>query len=57
MTGEHNLLVKAVGAEDDDISRVAERVDKLEVEINDENLVREEHTHPLDFGEIEVSFD
>jgi DNA-binding Lrp family transcriptional regulator len=57
MTGEHNLLVKAVGGEDEDISRVAEQVDQLDVEINDENLIREQHTKALDYVEIEAMID
>jgi DNA-binding Lrp family transcriptional regulator len=57
MTGEHNLLVKAVGGEDEDISCVAEQVDQLDVEINDENLIREQHTKALDYVEIEAMID
>lgn len=52
MTGEHNLLVKAFGAEDEDITRIAERFDQLNVEINDENLVKVERTKPLDYVDI-----
>lgn len=52
MTGQENLHVKAVGAEDEDITRIAETVDELDVEINDENLIREEHKRPLDYLEI-----
>lgn len=49
MTGHENLLVKAVGAEDEDITHVAEQIDKLDLEINDENLIRTEHATPLDY--------
>lgn len=35
MTGQRNLLVRAVGAEDGNITRVAESVDELDVEINE----------------------
>lgn len=49
MTGERNIHVKAVGAEDEDITRVAERVNELALEINDENLIRAERTSGLDF--------
>jgi len=53
MTGEHNLLVKAYGAEDKDITRIAERFDQLDVEINDENLIRDEHVKPLNYIELD----
>jgi len=49
MTGRENLLIKAVGAQDEDITRVAEQVDELSLEIDDENLIREEHRQPLDY--------
>lgn len=52
MTGQENLLIKMVGARDEDITRLAERLDELSLEINDENLIREEHAKPLDFVEI-----
>lgn len=52
MTGQENIVIKALGARDEDITRVAERVDELDVEINDENLVREEHVRPLDFVRV-----
>lgn len=49
MTGQENLHIKAVGAEDEDITHVAEQLDELNLEINDENLIRTEHTSPLDY--------
>lgn len=49
MTGQENLHIKAVGAEDEDITHVAEQLDDLELEINDENLVRTEHSRSLDY--------
>lgn len=52
MTGQENLHVKAVGAEDEHITRIAETIDELDVEINDENLIREEHTNALDYVKI-----
>jgi DNA-binding Lrp family transcriptional regulator len=54
MTGHENLLVKAVGAVDEEITRIAEQIDKLQVEINDENLIRAEHSKPIDFSEIRL---
>lgn len=53
MTGQQNILVKAIGAEDDDISRIATAVDEMDVEINDENLIRSDRTKPLDYVEVD----
>lgn len=53
MSGERNLLIKMLGAEDEDITRVAEKIDDLDIEINDEKLIRTEHIQPLDYVEIE----
>ena len=52
MTGQHNLLIRAVGRDDEDITRLAERIDGLQLEINDESLVRAEHTAALDFVKV-----
>jgi len=52
MTGQQNVIVRAVGREDSDITGVAEQVDELDVEINDENLVREIRTDPLGYAQI-----
>ena len=52
MTGHENLHLKAVGAKDEDITAVAEQLDNLSLEINDENLIRTEHTKPLDYVEV-----
>jgi DNA-binding Lrp family transcriptional regulator len=52
MTGQHNLLIRAVGRDDEDITRLAERIDGLQLEINDESLVRTEHTAALDFVKV-----
>ena len=57
MTGEHNLLIKAVGAKDEDITQVAEQVDDFKLEINDETLIRTEHAKPLDYIELEEVFE
>lgn len=51
MTGQKNLQLKAVGAEDEDITRIAEQLDDLRLEINNENLIRVERRLPLDFLE------
>ena len=52
MTGQENLHIKAVGGEDRDITHVAEQLDQLPLEINDENLIRAEHTDSLDYVEL-----
>jgi DNA-binding Lrp family transcriptional regulator len=52
MIGQRNLHVKMYGAEDEDISRIATRIDELNVEINDENLIKTEHAKPIDFSEM-----
>lgn len=49
MTGEHNLHIKALGAVDEDITYIAEQLDDLALEINDENLVRRERRPAMDF--------
>ena len=48
MTGQDNLHVKLVGRTDEDITRMARRLDELNLEITDENLVRAEHTDTID---------
>ncbi len=53
MSGEQNLLVKVYGAGDEDITHVAEQLDDLALEINDEKLIKTAHTEPLDYLEIE----
>lgn len=55
MTGHENLLLKAIGATDEDITRIAEQVDQLNLEINDENMIRAEHTKPLDYVQLAKS--
>ena len=52
MTGHKNLHIKAVGAKDQDITDVAEELDDLALEINDEILIRTEHKQPLDYMKV-----
>ncbi|WP_226010714.1 Lrp/AsnC family transcriptional regulator [Halomicrobium salinisoli] len=52
MTGQRNLHVRLVAADDEDITRLARQLDELALEIDDENLVREERREPLDFVEV-----
>lgn len=53
MTGQRNLHVTVFGTEDEDITQVARRLDGLELEVEDETLVRTQHATPLDYVEIE----
>lgn len=57
MTGRQNLLVKAVAIDDQGITQVAEQIDDLDLEIDDENLIRAEHTNPVDYDAIEAEFE
>ncbi|MFB6220786.1 MAG: Lrp/AsnC family transcriptional regulator [Halolamina sp.] len=52
MTGQRNLHIKAVGTDDQEITTIAERIDGLNLEINDEILIREEHKTPVDYTAI-----
>lgn len=54
MTGQRNLHIKLLGAQDEDITELAARIDDLELEINDENLLRGEYTKPLDYTVVEL---
>ena len=53
MSGEQNLLVKVYGAEDGDITYVAEQLDDLALEINDEKLIKTAHAQPLDYLQVD----
>lgn len=57
MTGQENLHVRMVAADDEDITRLAQRLDELALEINDENLIREERREPLAFVEVSEMLD
>jgi len=54
MTGDGNVQVEAIGTSNDDVTRIARRLDRLGLTIRDEVLVREERTRPWGrFGGIE----
>lgn len=57
MTGQRNLLVKAVARTDEDITAIAERVDEFDLEITDEVLVRAEHANAIDYAAIREALD
>ncbi|WP_439027416.1 Lrp/AsnC family transcriptional regulator [Haloarchaeobius sp. DT45] len=43
MTGEANVLVRAVGADGDDLTRIGEELDELGLKVSDEDLIRSTH--------------
>ena len=47
MTGEANVLVRAVGADGDDLSRIGEELDALGLRVSDEDLIRNTHRRPF----------
>ncbi|AUV81081.1 ArsR family transcriptional regulator [Salinigranum rubrum] len=57
MTGQGNLHIKAIGVSDEDITRVAQQLDELRLEIIDEHLIRTEHHKSFDYGQLETLLD
>jgi DNA-binding Lrp family transcriptional regulator len=46
MTGEANVLVRAIGVDGDDLSRIGEELDELGLRVSDEDLIRSTHRRP-----------
>ncbi|WP_276299865.1 Lrp/AsnC family transcriptional regulator [Halorussus lipolyticus] len=46
MKGEGNVLVRAVGTDGDDLSRIGEELDELGLKVTDEDIIRDTHRHP-----------
>lgn len=46
MTGEENVHVGIVGTDSNDLNRIGEELDELGLEVNDEDLIRNEYTTP-----------
>ena len=46
MTGEANVLVRAIGTDGDDLSRIGEELDELGLRVTDEDLIRNTHRRP-----------
>lgn len=46
MTGEANVLVRAIGVDGDDLTRIGEELDDLGLRVSDEDLVRDTHRSP-----------
>lgn len=47
MTGDQNLHVEVVGTDGDDLSRITRDLNDLGLEINDEDLIRNEYDNPF----------
>lgn len=43
MTGSENLHVEVIGRDDDDLSRIGRELDALGIEVEDEDLIRNEY--------------
>ena len=51
MAGSSNLVITAVGADTDEITRIAHKISDLGLEINDESVIEDEHHTPyMPFG-------
>lgn len=46
MTGEANVLVRAIGVDGDDLSRIGRELDGLGLRVSDEDLIRNTHRRP-----------
>ncbi|CQR53472.1 MULTISPECIES: Lrp/AsnC family transcriptional regulator [Haloferax] len=46
MTGERNVMVRAIGVDGDDLSRIGEELDELGLRVSDEDLIRNTHRRP-----------
>jgi DNA-binding Lrp family transcriptional regulator len=55
MTGEENVHVAIVGTDSNDLSRITEELDGLGLEVNDEDLIRNEYATP--YSEFAVTAD
>lgn len=52
MTGEENVLVTAIGEDGDDLSRIGQELSEVGLQVVDEDVIRNHHTHPYHkFGE------
>lgn len=46
MTGEENVLVKVIGEDSDDLSRISQNLAELGLQVADEDIVRNEYVRP-----------
>jgi DNA-binding Lrp family transcriptional regulator len=52
MKGDANVLVRVVGADSDDLTRIGEDLDELGLRVSDEDLIRNTYRRPFSqFGE------
>lgn len=55
MTGHENVHILVIGSSNDDITRIAQTLDKLGFSVSDEILLRTEYNQPsIHFGEASV---
>lgn len=47
MTGRRNVIVEAVGERQDDVTRIAETLDDLGLEVLNQNMIKRAETRPL----------
>lgn len=47
MTGDENLNVEVVGRDGEDLSRITRELNELGLEINDEDIIRNEYSRPF----------
>ncbi|WP_134669179.1 Lrp/AsnC family transcriptional regulator [Halorussus marinus] len=48
MTGHENIHIEVVGTDGDDLSRIGQELDELGLEIEDEDLIRNEYENPYE---------
>jgi Lrp/AsnC family leucine-responsive transcriptional regulator len=48
MTGEENVHVGIVGTDSNDLTRIGEELDEIGLEVNDEDLIRNDYTTPYE---------
>ncbi|WP_115862425.1 Lrp/AsnC family transcriptional regulator [Halorussus litoreus] len=48
MTGHDNIHVEVIGTDGDDLSRIGQELDALGLEIEDEDLIRDEYENPYE---------
>jgi len=46
MTGNENVHIEVVGRDADDLSRIGQELDELGLEVEDEDIIRNEYVHP-----------
>lgn len=47
MSGKENVLVRAIGRDSDDLTRIGEELDELGLEVSDEDLIRNTYRQPF----------